>query len=460
MIRRSLFAFLLLTLFTINSNAQRFLGVATCNFNRTSSMYLNPANLVDDGQMFCVHLRSYNIRVDHTLGTSGIASISRGLNNSNSDSTDRSTSIFTNSGKKNFSMILPELTVHGPGIAVSIGPKHSVAVTTGIRVMNQFNNFDQSLYNTITNTAGVTSQNYSFISRKFNWTAHMWNEIALSYAGVVLDNGGNQLKVGVTLRRLGGVGYISLKGNNFDVNYFSDADSFYASHSDLEFASNVINDSTAVFNGINAANLFSKFFGATAGTGIGGDIGVVYKREQEHDLVFSAAVTDLGAIKYTRKKSAIINIKGNGSITGDGLSDNSGDATAFENYMKQQGFSIDTSSAAAKVHMPTTLIIGADYQVNERFYVNALFISNLANRQNFGNSYYNQITLTPRYDTRLLSVALPITYSALAHDMKLGVGIRFSGFFIGSDDMLALFSNHQYGAGVYLGGFVPIKARG
>ena len=211
---------------------------------------------------------------------------------------------------------------------------------------------------------------------------------------------------------------------------------------------------------VNAANLFSKFFGATAGTGIGGDIGVVYKREQEHDLVFSAAVTDLGAIKYTRKKSAIINIKGNGSITGDGLSDNSGDATAFENYMKQQGFSIDTSSAAAKVHMPTTLIIGADYQVNERFYVNALFISNLANRQNFGNSYYNQITLTPRYDTRLLSVALPITYSALAHDMKLGVGIRFSGFFIGSDDMLALFSNHQYGAGVYLGGFVPIKARG
>jgi len=452
-------------LFVTTTRAQHYLGVSTGNFSRINSMYLNPANLADSTDLLSVNLFSINIRVDNNLGTSGINSISKSLNGNSNDSGSTSPGIFSNSGRKRFSMILPEVIIHGPGIAVSISKKFSVALTTGVRIMNQFSNFDQSLYNTITNTASITSQNYSYNTQKFNWTAHMWNEIGLSFGGVFIDDGKNQLRAGITIRRLGGIGYVSLKGNNLDLNYYSGPDSFYATHSDLEFASNVVNDSSAVFNGINASNLFSRFFGATAGLGIGGDIGLVYKRrlgqdiadnDAPHDLAFSASVTDIGAIKYNRNTSAFINIKGNGSITGNGLS-NANDADAFENYMTQQGFSIDTSSASAKIHLPTALILNADYQLYQRFYVNILFLANLANRQNFGNSYYDQLTVTPRYDFRLLSVALPITYSALAHDIKMGAGVRFSGFFFGSDDLLAAFSNHQYGAGVYLGGYVPIK---
>ncbi len=464
---KKLLSFLFFTLFVTNIRAQRSLGVSTGDFSRINSMYLNPANLADSSELLSVNLFSINIRVENNLGTSGINSISKSLNNKNNDSGSTSPSIFTNSGRNKFSMILPELNIHGPSIAFSINKKYSVAITTGVRVINQFSNFDQSLYNTITNTASISSQNYSFNTQKFNWTAHMWNEIGLSFGDVFIDDGKNQLKAGITIRRLGGIGYVSLKGNNLDLNYYSGPDSFYATHSDLEFASNVVNDSSVVFNGINASNLFSRFFGATAGLGIGGDIGVVYKRrlgqditddDAPHDLVFSVSVTDIGAIKYKRNTSAIINISGNGSITGNGLS-NANNAAAFQNYMKQQGFTIDTSSAAAKVHLPTALILSADYQIYQRFYVNVLFLANLANRQNFGNSYYDQLTITPRYDFRLLSVALPITYSALAHDMKVGFGFRFSGFFFGSDDVMAAFTNHQYGAGFYVGAYVPIKAR-
>ena len=39
--------------------------------------------------------------------------------------------------------------------------------------------------------------------------------------------------------------------------------------------------------------------------------------------------------------------------------------------------------------------------------------------------------------------------------MKVGLGVRFSGFFIGSDDMLALVTPHQYGFNIYAGGNVP-----
>ncbi len=88
--------------------------------------------------------------------------------------------------------------------------------------------------------------------------------------------------------------------------------------------------------------------------------------------------------------------------------------------------------------MPATLLLSVDYHAYKMLYVNAAFAGNLANRQNFGNSYYNQVTITPRYDTRLLSIGLPLTYSMLSNSFKVGVGVRASGFFIGSDDMLAL----------------------
>ena len=96
-----------------------------------------------------------------------------------------------------------------------------------------------------------------------------------------------------------------------------------------------------------------------------------------------------------------------------------------------------------------------DYHMYRNFYINAMYIDNLADRMNFGNSYYNQLTITPRFDRRMLSVGVPITYSWLTSSFKAGVGVRYSGFFIGSDDLLAVVAKNQSGLNVYMGGYVP-----
>ena len=456
-------------LITVVSKGQNYLGVATTNYSRINSMYLNPANITNGVERFTFSLFSIGIDVDNNLGTfSKISDLGKSLNSK--DSGSNSQSVFTNSGRANFSMMIPEVNIHGPAVIISINRKNSVAITTGLRVINQFNNFDQTLYNTIINTSTAVNGNLNYTTHNFNWTAHMWNEIGLSYAGVFIDNDRSLLKAGFTVRRLGGVGYLSLKGNSLDLHYQSGSDSFFANNSDLEFASNVVNDRSAVFNGVNTGNLLGRFFGATDGIGVGGDIGVVYRYRigkledandkesgKSHDIVISAAVKDMGSINYSKNVNANISVTGNGFLTGKGLSKNVNDATSFKNYLQQQGFSADTSSVDTKLHMPTTLILSADYEIHKRIFVNATFISNLANRQDFGNSYYNRLAVTPRYDTRLISFAIPISYSWLAKDIKMGFGFRFSGFFIGSDDMLALFSAHQYGFGFYMGGYVPIK---
>jgi len=452
--------------------AQFNLGIATSNWSGTNSLYLNPANIADSRERFTIDLVSLSMGVDNNLGSlNSKGGLIGAITNGNSSN------LFSYSNNNQFSLLAPYGRVNGPGFMISINHKHSIAFTTDVRGMNQFNNFDKILYQTITNPSGTANGNIEITSSKFNYTAQLWSEAGLSYGGVILDQGHHEVRVGATVRYLGGIAYIGLKGKNLDAQFTNGSDSFFAAkNSDIEYASNVLSTSNAVTSGFSNNNILSEFFGGKAGSGIGGDIGVVYdyikdpSREtydmdgktgivdyskNRYTLRLSASVVDIGSILYNSNDNSNAEVTGNGYLTGTGLKNNIGNYTDFRNYIVGQGFTADTARQATRVYMPTRMLLSADYAIYNHWYVNATFIANLANRQNFGNSYYNQLTITPRYDTRLYSVGLPLTYSMLSNSFKAGIGIRVSGFFIGSDDMLALFANHQYGFNFYMGGFIP-----
>jgi len=445
------------------ADAQLYLGVATGEYNAMNSIYLNPANIAGSKEKIAISLISFGIAADNNLGTFSKLS----------DITSGSTNAFNNSGTKDFNMMIPTAQIRGPGIMVGLNDEHqqSFALTTRIRVMNQFNNFDQSLYSLVTNPNQSSTQNYNYQTSNFNWTAHLWSEIGLSYGLVIVDNGQSQLKAGITLRYLGGIDYLGLKGNNLNVSYKAGNDTFYASQSDLEFASNVISAKNAITDGVTSSSLLSSFFGSKAGSGLGADIGVTYtyrfdddgipgKKDDDnidgHKIKVAAAVTDLGAITYKEGNNFVVNVTGNGYVTGTGLSENYSNYSDFRNYAVSHGFTADTASKSVKVHMPTALVLSADYQIYQHVFANLTYLGNLVNRQLYGNSYYSQITVTPRYDMKIFSIGMPITYSMLADDVKLGLGFRVGGFFFGSDDMLALFGSNQHGFGFYFGGCIPL----
>lgn len=461
--KRLLFLSLCLLYSALPGLAQRYLGVATGDYSAINSIYLNPSSISGCGEKVVVNLFAMNIGVDNNLGTfSKLGNVSNG-----------STNAFNISGTQNFSMLIPLMDVRLPSVLVSLNDplKQSFALTARVRAMNQFNHFDPNLYSSLTDPNHTSSQDYDFKSQNFNWTAHVWSEIGLTYALQVMDEGPNKLSAGVTLRYLGGVAYLSLKGKNLNAHYPAGSDSFFADHSDLEFASNTVSSNSAVSNGVQSSDVLGSIFGSRAGSGFGMDIGVTYtykesgpleidendnNKQNDHKVKVSVAVTDIGAIKYNDASNFVVNVTGNGYLTAQGLVANTKNWNDFRNYMVTQGFTADTGNKATKVYMPTALVAGVDYQAYNRFFVNATFIANLANRNNFGNSYYSQLTITPRYDTKRLSVGLPLTYSFLANDMKMGFGFRFAGFFCGSDDIMALFSSSQHGFGFYFGGYVPI----
>ena len=458
-------------LFSVHADAQYNLGIATSDWSGTNQLYLNPANIADSRVRFTVDIGSLNAGLYNNLGSiSSGGGIIGALTNGNSSN------IFNYSNNNSFSLLAPYARINGPGCTVTINHRHSFAITTGLSGMNQFNNFNESLYKIINDSASVPNGNIDLTSQKFNYTAQVWAHIGLTYGGVVYEQGHHQIKVGATIRYLDGLGYIGLKGNNLDAHYRSGNDSVFVTNSDLEFASNVLSTRGAVFNGVANNSFLSEFLGAKSGSGVGGDIGVVYEYVQDttegkYDLDgrtdidrtknrykfrFSAAVRDLGSITYKSANNSNFTVTGNGYITGQGLSDSVTNYQNFRTYALQHGFTADTSHQNTKVHQPTALVLGADYNIYERYYVNVTFVGNLVNRQIFGTSYYNQVTVTPRFDSRDLSIGLPMSYNSLAHNFMLGVGVRYRGFFIGSDDMLALIFNHQYGFNLYFGGFVPI----
>lgn len=456
-----------------NSSAQRYIGIASSNWSGTNGMYLNPANIADSRQKFTIDLFSVNAGFDNSLA--GIKT-SKALNYIN-DNEDVTFSSFLNfNDGDNLNMIAPYAEIRGPGAMFSINQKHSIGITTRVRAINQVHNFNKDLFRTLIDEEFRNSSNSDYVVKasKFNYTTHAWSEIGLSYGGVIYDGGQHFLKGGVTLRYLMGAGYIALTSNNMDVISYAGKDSVYVTNSDLHFA-------TTLADGEFSSNVNDYIFNSL-GKGFGGDVGIVYEWRPDHKnkkyrydmdgkenvldrsqnmykLRLSASVTDIGAIKYSGTNFEAT-IKGTGSITGDATADSFKNYDLLKQYATNRGFSVDTGSgknASTKLQLPTSLLLSADYHVVKNFYVNGMFIANLASRTDFGNSNYSQLTVTPRWDTRIFSVGMPITYNSLAKNIRAGLGVRVSGFFIGSDDMLGFFSNNTKGFNFYFGASVPFS---
>lgn len=456
---RAFLAGCLAVTFLTAANGQRMLGVATGNWSGMTDIYLDPSCIADNRAQLVAGLAAGNAYVDNSLGSVSLQKIS------NSGSFNQA---FTLSNNATFN-ILAAVEIHGPGIMYSVNDNNAMAITTRLRVFNQFSNFDQKLFQTLTNPL-YASNNYSLTSSHFNWTIHLWNEINLTYAHVFYNDNVQFIKGGITLGKIGGIGYMGIKGDNLNATYDPATQSLQATNSDVEFASNVINDANKLQNGVS--NVLGELFGQGGGTGFRGDIGLTYEyREDNQDNYFerfdatankykarvSVAVTDFGTVKY--KDDLLVNITGNGTLTEKGLTGNFSDASKFTSYINSQGFHLDTPHANVKVYLPTAIVLGIDYHVWRQIYVNGTWISNLATRLNFGNSYYGQFSIIPRWDTKIFTGALPITYSNLSHSLKYGFGMRVGGFFMGSDDVGLLFGGNGYGGNFYAGAFIPIQKK-
>lgn len=463
----------------MSANAQRLLGVSTSNWSGTNSLYLNPASIADSRNKFTIDLFSLNGFAENDLGTLSKDNLVSKINNRDILSVN---DVFKFDNKSSVNLMAPYAEVKGPGFMWNIDHKNSIALTTRLRGANQFTGVSQSIYRTVLDPqyASNGNGNYNLNSGNFRWNAASWSELGITYSRVLVDKGRNFLSAGITARYLGGIGYLNMTGNNVDASYTAANDSLRLTNTDVSYSSNILNSGNTVNSNTSNGELFNRFFGKKGGSGVGGDIGFSYEFRPDYEkynydmdgkekikdhsvarykLRFSAAITDIGGINFKTADNRQASMKGSGYIKGSELSNNVSNYKDFKTYVQNRGFNVDTSANTTVYHMPTAMVLGLDYKLSGDFYVNVTSITNLADRKQIGNYYYNQLTVTPRYDTRIFSIGLPVTYAMQSQSVKMGLGVRVAGFFVGSDDMLALASNNQYGFNFYMGAFVPVNFR-
>lgn len=477
--RKLLLATTLMLSVISSSFAQRYLGMATSNWSGTNALYLNPALLGNSRVKWSIDLFSLNMGVDNNFASLKTDNFTNKLTNADKFNVGD----FLNYSKSDrINLTLPGGEIRGPGAYVSFNNKSSLALTTRARIFNQFRGFSSNLFRSVVdNSFKSENQNVALNEKDFNWTANAWSELGLTYAFTILDKGEHVLRGGITARYLGGIGYTGLYGKSADANYYYQQDSVHVNSSDFHLGSNLGDTKNGIRSVSNTGEFLNALFGKGGNFGFGGDVGLTYEyrpnykkytydmdgdqyrpnpEEDAYLFRISAAVTDIGSMRY-KKGNQQAAVSGSGYFKPKELGDVIDNYRNTEAYLRQRGLKTDTSSNVTRIGLPTAVVVGIDYHISKRFYANATFIGGLSKPlDKYSPVTYSQLSVTPRYDSRVFSVGVPLTYNFTSQSFKAGLGLRVAGFFLGSDDVLALAGGkNAKGANFYLGASIPINKR-
>jgi len=419
---------------------------------------MNPASIAECNETYTISIFSVNAGIDNNAAT--ITNTGKNFRKLLHQQAVGVNDIFVFNNKASITAFGPYLDYRLPGLMFNIKQKHSFAITARIRAINQMNNFNRDVYHSlIDKEKPITVSNNNMDMSDFNWTLHAWTEIGFSYGGVLFTRGRHRVIMGFTAKYLTGILYSSMVSKQFAGKFNTEAAQLNF-NADVSFASNMSTTPQSENAGVNISN---NILSNNSGSGVGGDVGFIYefkidRESDQYKFKVSFAVNDMGAITYSNNNT-IIHMAGDGKLNLAHIGDSIKNINAFTNYMAGHGLRTDTTNAAAKVHLPTAIVAGFDYNVNDFVFINLMYLYNIAGKNDFGNFYYDQISITPRYTTTTFSVGVPITYSFLSNKIKMGLGIRFNGFYIGSDDMMAFFMSNQTGINLYAGATIHIHPK-
>ena len=168
-----------------------------------------------------------------------------------------------------------------------------------------------------------------------------------------------------------------------------------------------------------------------------GETNLERRNENKYKLKVGLSVRDLGAVKFKKYKYSqdfIANGYFNGHMFEDfeSLED-------ISNFINNSGYITPIESEEIyKMSLPTTISMQIDYNIYKDFYIN--FTPNIALRQGH-DTYakihsYSNYSLTPRYETAMFGVSVPVQYSTF-NGFAAGAGLRVGPIWLGSNNILS-----------------------
>ncbi|MBK9636691.1 MAG: hypothetical protein IPO63_02325 [Bacteroidetes bacterium] len=299
-------------------------------------------------------------------------------------------------------------------------------------------------------------QNIPYEVRNAKVAVLNWHELGITFGGVLKDDKEYYVTGGITVNSLYGLNALYLNLDYAD--YIVPADSLL-----------VVNDIVAEYghalpeNGTGGGDspLAKRGYGYSFTTGV-----QVYKNrndnfynpckrskgEKPYDYRLGVSLIDVGYLKYT-----------------------SGTRTYAFNHLNTDWYGIDTTSFGGLVqtdsilseqfygnyrqsrdqhdltmYLPTAASVQFDVAFTENYFVNLSVIQRVPLGKN-SIRRANQIAVTPRFESRRIEIALPISYYELFRP-RVGLSFRFGVFTIGTDMISPLLGlTDSYGADLYFG---------
>ncbi|MCR5014270.1 MAG: DUF5723 family protein [Bacteroidales bacterium] len=342
-----------------------------------------------------------------------------------------------------------------PSMMMTFARNHSVAFSLRSRVYTSATRMPWEIPVLVTESLDFADmQHIRYASEGMRLTAMAWEEADLTYSTKVFDYGDVKMEAGVTGKLLLGMAGGSLRTDVLDYMVLNkDELQFYGLDATMNLCSPM--DYHAQFN--NMSSLMNFTSPIVKGLGVGGDVGfsLTSKKnamirpsdgsaceDRPEDYYWRLGVSFLDFGKVAFKSNTV-----QGRLIGENFIVNLDDFSAVTavtdvddllNEAVGNEVSAFRRDSVFSIGLPTALSVQFDMNLDQRFYCNMTWIQPMS-RLLYDVAVEREplLSLTPRYESSLVSVALPVTLYDYRY-VTAGVFFRVGPFTMGTNDFFSL----------------------
>jgi hypothetical protein len=376
--------------------------------------------------------------------------------------------------------------LRGPSFLYSFkNNRFAVALTSRGRYLLNMTNVSEETARVIrygTDLAELQNKRYANQTAKLSTNGYI--ELGATFGAVLMDYDESFLKVGATVKRAVGVYNVHADLENATYRVLVESlnrEREFILSTQLQGKYGYTTDEA--FNNISPSPgfLFGK---KSAGAGWGFDIGTVYEyrpdfekfrrtalrggkepdpNKNKYKFRISAALNDIGAIRY-KNLNYVREIEVN-RTTGtnfnylefDKANTSSKAVNAVSNSLQ---INPEQNARAFTVGLPTSANVSFDYHYKKNWYVNALLVQGLRGNNNLDIKPQSVLAVTPRYETRWIEVAMPMSLIDNYRVFAVGIAARVGPVIIGTDHLGGLIDiGKPQGLDFYFGLYAPFFHR-
>lgn len=412
-------------------------------------MHLNPANLADNRLKFEIQLfgtgfgfanNFIGFKPSYLVRDGGITSTSYPLLDPTPPTED-----FTTANFQDDRSAFVNNNIYLPGLLLSLDEKTSISLSARGRTYLNVDGVDEELYRFGYNSLNYPSlYNTRITNDNLSIQTMSWMEYAFGFGRVLLDKEKHFLKAGVTLKALQGLQSAYLFIDNLDYEINSDSTlSLYNADVQYGYSTNF------------EANQDNANYRVVSNLGLGFDFGVIYewrpdyakhkhdmdgetnvwkRNENKYKLKVGVSMTDLGGVKFSK-----------GGQSGDFTANTSNwDITKLDFGTTPIAALDDTLSARFggtnagadyKMNLPTAFSTQIDYHIWKDLYINQTNFIAFGFNSNANKVHdFTTISITPRWDHRIVGVSVPISHNSLM-GTRTGLAVRLGPVTFGTSSM-------------------------